>query len=82
MRKKEYIHVHALLLEVTQYLMENEDVDPSKHSMYDTLDVRPSSVHKPKHNHYEAVAILGDSLERTLEEAHTESPDCPVNRPR
>lgn len=82
MRKKEFIHVHALLLEITQYLMENEDVDPSIHSMYDTLDVRPSSAHKPKDDHYEAVTVLGDSIERALEQAHTESPDSPVNPPR
>ena len=82
MRKKEFIHVHALLLEISEYVMENEDVDQSIHPRYDTLEVCPSSVHKPKRTHYEAVTILGDSIERTLEQARTESPDCPVSRPQ
>lgn len=82
MRKKEFIHIHALLLEVTQYLIENEDMAVEMYSTYDELDVRPSSIHKQKQNHHEAVKILGDSVERSLEQGHTESPDRPVNRPR
>ena len=79
MRKNERIHIHALLLEVTQSLIENEDIPVEMRSTYDALDVRPSSIHKPKQNHYEAVTTLGGSIERSLEQAHTDSQNPPAN---
>jgi len=82
MRKKELVNIHALLLEVTQYALDTEDVPTEIHSTYAALDVRPSSIHKPKQNHYEAITILGDSIERSLEQTDTDSSDRPVNRPR
>jgi hypothetical protein len=82
MRKKEAINVHALLVEVIRQLNEHEGVAVEVHSAYDALDVRPSSVHESKQKHHEAVAILGDSIERSLDEAHTGSADWRANRPR
>lgn len=81
MRKEQAIHIHALLIEVTRQLDEHEGVTVEIQSAYDALDVRPSSVHKPKQKHYDAISILGNSIERSLHEAHTGSPEWPVNRP-
>lgn len=75
MRKDELIHIHALLLKVRQSLIENEDVPVEMQSAYDALDVRPSSIHKSKQNHCEAISTLGGSIERSLEKADTDNPN-------
>lgn len=82
MRKKEYIHTHALLAEVTRYLIENEDVPVETLSAYDALDTRPSSIHKSKQDHDEAITVLSSAIEPQLEQARTDSPGRSVNRPR
>ena len=74
MQKKELIHIHALLYQVRQYVTENENIPVEMHSTYDALDVRPSSIHKQKQNHYEAITTLGGSIERSLEQADTDKP--------
>jgi len=48
-------------------------------STYYALDVRPSSIHKSKQNHYEAITVLGNSIERWIEQTHTKNVDHPVN---
>ena len=75
MQKKELIHIHALLYEVRHYVVENEDIPVEMHSTYDALDVRPSSIHKQKQNHYEAITTLGGSIERSLEQADIDNPN-------
>lgn len=78
MRKKELVCIHALFQEVTGYLIEDDGLAVQVHPAYDALDVRPSSIHKPKRNHSEAISILGESLESSLEHANTETPDQPA----
>jgi len=79
MRKKELVQTHALLLEATQYLIENENMPAEMISTYYALDVRPSNIHKSKQNHYEAITVLGNSIERWIEQTHTKNVDHPVN---
>jgi len=82
MRKKEYIHIHALLAEVTRYLIENGDMPATTISTYNTLDTRPTSIHRSKPAHDEAITVLGSAIEPWLEQAHTDSPGRSVNQPR
>lgn len=79
MRKKELVQIHALLLEVVLYLIENEDMPAERVSAYYALDVHPSSIHKSKQDHYDAIAILGNSIDRWTEQTHSNIPDQPVN---
>lgn len=82
MRKKEYIHIHALLLEVTRYVIENEDMPAETLSTYDTLGTRPSSIHKSKQKHYEAISVLTSAIDPWFERTRTESPERSIDRPQ
>lgn len=80
MRKTEYIHTHALLAEVTRRLVENGTMSVETLSTYDALETRPSSIHKSKQNHREAILMLGRAIESCLREARTDSHEQSVNR--
>jgi hypothetical protein len=65
MRKQEYIHLHALLAEVSTDVQENgTDVNLDD---YDSLGVRPSSIHRSKTDHKEAVQALATCLTESME---------------
>lgn len=80
MHKKEHIHTHALLAEVTRYLIENETMPVEMLSAYDALGTRPSSIHKSKQNHREAIMVLSSAIEPCLKETPTNSHEQSVNR--
>jgi hypothetical protein len=80
MRKKDHIHIHALLAEVTRHLIENDTMPVERLSAYDSLETRPTSIHRPKQNHREAIMLLGSAIEPCLEETRTDSHEQPVNR--
>ena len=80
MRKKDNIHIHALLAEVTRYLVEDETMSIEMLSAYEALDTCPSSIHKSKQNHREAIMILRSAIERCLEETQTERQTQSVHR--
>ncbi len=67
-RKKELISTHALLLEVAQYLIENENMPAGRMSTYHALGVTPLGVHKSKQDHYEAITVLTNTIEGELEQ--------------
>jgi len=70
MRKQEYIHLHALLAEVSTDVQENgTDVNLDD---YETLGVRPSSIHRSKTDHKEAVQALATCLTEGMEAEHDE----------
>lgn len=79
MRKKELVQIHALLLEVADYLIENEDMPDEALSTYYELDVHPSSIHKSKQDHYDAIGALGDAIEWWTEQDRSPTVDYPVN---
>lgn len=65
MRKQEYIHLHALLAEVSNDVQENgTEVTLDD---YESLGIRPSSIHKSKTDHKEAVRALATCLTRNME---------------
>jgi len=48
MRKQEYLHLHALLVTTSHYLIEHEGMPATRIAGYHRLDVRPASVQKSK----------------------------------
>ena len=80
MHKKEYIYTHALLAEVTRYLIENDTMSAEMLSAYDAIETRPASIHKSKQDHREAVVILSSAIESNLTEEHTGNPEQSLNR--
>jgi len=80
MRKIEYVHMHALLAEVTRYLIETETMPAETLSAYDTLGTRPTSIHKSKQQHHEALVVLGSTVESSLNETRTDNPEQSVSR--
>lgn len=68
MRKKEFVHTHALLREVVHHFIEVEDMPPGEISTYEALEIHPGSIHKQKEDHAEAIAVLGDSIEWWIED--------------
>jgi len=70
MRKQEYIHLHALLAEVSTDVQEN-GTEVTLDS-YESLGVRPSSIHKSKTDHKEAVQALATCLTEGMEETADE----------
>ena len=68
MRKKELISIHALLLEVAQHLIENENMPARRMSTYHALGVTPLGIHKSKQDHYEAITVLINTIEEEFEQ--------------
>jgi hypothetical protein len=71
--KQEYIHLHGLLAEVSNYSEQELDApyeeleDVEKYRLYEELDVKPTSIHRNKSDHEEAVFLLADSITDFLE---------------
>jgi hypothetical protein len=80
MRKKEHIHTHALLAEVTRYSIENETMPAEMLSAYDALGTHPTSIHQSKQNHREAIMALSSAIEPCLKDTPTDSHEQSVNR--
>ncbi|WP_330631951.1 UPF0058 family protein [Halocatena halophila] len=61
MKKQELIHLHGLLAEVANHyeLRSDNKVD---HTAYDDLGVQPTSIHKSKTDHKEAVFALAQGI--------------------
>ena len=77
MRKQEYIHLHALLAEVTNDVeTRGTAVDLSE---YDSLGVRPSSIHKSKTDHKEAVQAMANCLTTSIDDDAETDRRVPVN---
>ena len=74
MKKQELIHLHGLLAQVRNHYEETQggEVD---HESYDDLGVRPTSIHKSKTDHKEAVFALADGITGEL----TEEAERPVS---
>ncbi|MFC7076079.1 MULTISPECIES: UPF0058 family protein [Haloarcula] len=61
MRKQELIHLHSLLAQV-QVHYEEESETEVQHDEYATLGVKPTSIHKSKTDHKDAVFALADGI--------------------
>jgi hypothetical protein len=67
MKKQELIHLHGLLAEVGNYYeqCENDDIALDE---YETLGVRPTSIHKSKTDHKAAVFALAGGITSAMNE--------------
>ncbi|RRJ33843.1 UPF0058 family protein [Halocatena pleomorpha] len=73
MKKQELIHLHGLLAEVcNHYELRSENaVD---HTAYDELGVQPTSIHKSKTDHKEAVFALAEGITGEITTVEDEQP--------
>ena len=69
MKKQELIHLHGLLAQVQNHY-EKETGVTVDHDRYTSLGVQPTSIHKSKTDHKEAVFALAKGI--TAEMAETE----------
>lgn len=67
MRKQELLHVHALLAAVEQFCEETLETEVDTES-YETLQVRPNSIHASKNRHEDAVFALARGLGESVTE--------------
>ncbi|MFB6222938.1 MAG: UPF0058 family protein [Haloarcula sp.] len=74
MKKQELIHLHSLLAQV-QHHYELESDSDVEHDLYTEFGVKPTSIHKSKTDHKEAVFALAKGLtEDMAEEAAEQRP--------
>lgn len=73
MKKQELIHLHGLLAEVCNHyeLRSETTVD---HTTYDELGVQPTSIHKSKTDHKEAVFALAMGITGEMATVEDEQP--------
>lgn len=69
MRKQESVHLHALQLEIARYLDDHPEMPPVDLSEYNATEVGPSSVHRSKGDHEEAVVVLTTAIRDCLRRA-------------
>lgn len=58
MKKQELIHLHGLLAEVSEYC----DTSAESFDQYQDQGVRPTSIHKSKTDHKDAVFALAEGI--------------------
>lgn len=77
MRKQALIHLHGLLVEVTQSLIESDTVSDRIWDEYEALNTSAYAFQAPKEEHKKAVlflvATLGAELDQPIEEKSTMS---------
>ena len=61
MKKQELIHLHGLLAEVSNHYEAQHD-DRIELDEYESLGIRPTSIHKSKTDHKAAVFALGNGI--------------------
>ncbi|MFC7072753.1 UPF0058 family protein [Halovenus rubra] len=71
MKKQELIHLHGLLAQVQNHYEEKtgDDVD---HDEYLSLGVQPTSIHKSKTDHKEAVFAIARDITSEMTSEETE----------
>lgn len=78
MRKQELIHLHGLLVETTQFLVDQGAVSTEIWNEYEALDINSYSIHAGKSDHEEAVLLLATSLRATVEQLTEEQSEISV----
>jgi hypothetical protein len=71
MKKQELIHLHGLLSEVGSYY-EAKESETISLDEYEAKGVRPTSIHRSKTDHKEAVFALADGLTSEMVESADE----------
>jgi len=67
MKKQELIHLHGLLAEVSDQYEEWTDEEPAM-TEYESLGVRPTSIHKSKTDHKTAVFAIAEGIVTEVED--------------
>ncbi|ADD04112.1 UPF0058 family protein [Natrialba magadii ATCC 43099] len=72
MKKQELIHLHGLLAEVSNQCAEwdNCEIDLDE---YESLGIRPTSIHKSKTDHKAAVFALAGGITMNMREGEQEA---------
>lgn len=68
MKKQELIHLHGLLAEVSNHYEQNA-TGTANLEEYESLGVRPTSIHKSKTDHKAAVFALATGITSDIDEA-------------
>lgn len=77
MRKQELIHMHALVTEISEYLMSNgEEIDMES---YESLYTSPIAIHQSKTAHAEAVMTLSQCIVDSIESEDAVEHAVPAN---
>ena len=71
MKKQELIHLHGLLAQVQNHY-EKETGETVEHTRYTELGVQPTSIHKSKTDHKDAVFALAKGITGELAESEPE----------
>lgn len=74
MRKQELVHLHGLLAETMQSLVDQGVVPAGVWDEYDALGVHANAVHAPKGDHREAVLLLTTAIRAGLAQSTPEQP--------
>ncbi len=72
MKKQELIHLHGLLAEVRKH-HEARTGTSVEYESYDSLGVRPTSIHQSKTDHKAAVFALADGITADMRRAENET---------
>ncbi|MFB6119610.1 MAG: UPF0058 family protein [Halobacteriaceae archaeon] len=72
MKKQELIHLHGLLAEVGNHYEEHKDASLDL-TEYETMGVRPTSIHRSKTDHKAAVFALIGGITDEVESEATEA---------
>ena len=71
MKKQELIHLHGLLAEVCEHYEQMAECEV-EHAKYTELGIRPTSIHKSKTDHKNAVFALADGITSEMTDEETE----------
>ena len=71
MIKQELIHLHGLLVQAQNHY-EEQTGNTVEHDRYTTLGVQPTSIHKSKTDHKNAVFALADGITSEMTDEETE----------
>ena len=71
MKKQELIHLHGLLAEVGNYYEAEHNTEVNLEE-YDSLGVRPTSIHKSKTDHQAAVFAMAKAITSEMAEAEAD----------
>ena len=78
MKKQELIHLHGLLAQVQDHY-EEQTGNTVEHDEYTALGVQPTSIHKSKTDHKDAVFALAHGITGEIDEKRTERVSAPAD---
>ena len=67
MKKRELVHIHALLDRIRRFIAARDDLDEGGFEEYKRLGVAPAAVYKSKGAHESAVTTLSEALADAIE---------------